>query len=202
MRAHERLALYAALATAVLLLLRAGIPTAPAAAAADEPEEVYLAVCAVPAIVNDLMASDRFRPAIEEFIEEQRASIRDLEEQLDELSEELNAMDRDDPAAQETFQRFAQLRREYEQRRAEINRNIEERRTGALQDAFQLARSTASAIAEDLGYNYVIASVDDDEDLSTDNSQLLLRQMLARPVIFAPRSADITADVRADLNLE
>ncbi len=64
-----------------------------------------------------------------------------------------------------------------------------------------LVRSSTRAVAEDLGFDFVISSADEEEELA-ESVEVLFRQITSRPVIMFPEENDITSDVRDDLNLE
>jgi Skp family chaperone for outer membrane proteins len=69
-------------------------------------------------------------------------------------------------------------------------------------EAYELARASSAAVAESLGFQYVLAARGKDKPITTDNPERLIEALLGRPVLLAPENADITADVRKDLKLE
>lgn len=161
-----------------------------------------IATCAVPQIVNELMASDRFSPARDELAEKLREEIKPIAEQGQALFEEMQGMSPEDEGAQEKVGQMQRLRQQLGQMEQQAAAQLETFTAKQIAECFELARSSAGAVADDLGYDYVIATVGEDEDLNTDSVETVLRQMLARPVLHAPEDADITDDVREDLNLE
>ena len=191
----------AALIAAVNLSPLVGAAASASSDEADKVDAPKIAVCAVPMLVNELMASDRFQPDREKLEEELKAEYDALQAELRELSEKGRGMSQDDPMLGETMQKFNELRVKIGEKQREIAEKLEAKSAEQLLECYELARSSANAIAEGLGYNYVMASVGIDEKLSGDNVELALRQMMARPVIMAPKNADITEDVRADLKL-
>jgi Skp family chaperone for outer membrane proteins len=178
--------------------------SASAHAAGDEAEKVdapKIAVCAIPMLVNELMASDRFRPDREKLEEELKAEYEELQTEFSELGDKGRGMKQDDPAFAETAQAYRDLQQKIYEKQREIAEKLETKSAEQLLACYEMARSSASAVAEGLGYNYVFSSVGADEKLSGENVELALRQMMARPVVMAPKNADITEDVRADLKL-
>lgn len=161
-----------------------------------------IATCAVPQIVNELMASDRYAPAREELAEQINEELQPLREEGQALLEELQGMKPEDEGAQSKVQRVQQLRQQVQRLEQQGAQRMEQFTAEQIAECFKLTRSSASAVAEDLGYDYVISTVGEDEELNTQSVDTVLRQMLARPVLFAPEDADITDDVREDLNLE
>lgn len=175
-----------------------------ASASSDEADKVdapKIAVCAIPMLVNELMASDRFKPERERLEEELKAEYEDLQNQMRELGDRGRELSPEDPSFRAAAQEYQALRDKVFEKQREIAQKLEAKSSEQLLECYELARSSANAIAESMGYNYVMASAGNDEKLSGENVELALRQMMARPVIMAPKNADITEDVRADLKL-
>lgn len=161
-----------------------------------------IATCALPEIVNDLMQSDRFKPARQEYTEQLQEELRPLAERLQSMLSELQGMTPEDEGAREKAQRFQQLQQEFQKKQNEMAQKVEKFTAEQIVDCYKLVRSSAAAVAEDLGFDYVISTVGQEEELTTESVDTVLRQMMARPVIKAPEDADITPDVKEDLNLE
>jgi len=173
-----------------------------AAKQADDSETPRIATCAIPNIVNLLMTSERFEPTREELAKELEEEMQPLVDEGRRLFEELQGASQDDPAAQAKARRLQSLQREISEKRAEATQKIEKLTAEQIVECYRLARTTAIAIAEDEGFTHVIASVGQDEELSTDSVETVLRQMVSRPMIFSPEDDDITAAVMEDLQLE
>ncbi|MEO1130234.1 MAG: hypothetical protein AAFX05_11085, partial [Planctomycetota bacterium] len=62
--------------------------------------------------------------------------------------------------------------------------------------------SSAAAIAEEQGFDYVLASITPDTEVMEGTMDAVARDILGRPVLVLPEGTDITEDVRADLKLE
>ncbi|MEO1130233.1 MAG: hypothetical protein AAFX05_11080 [Planctomycetota bacterium] len=203
MRTVERLALVIVAAVVALLVLR-DIPFARSADAhsmmlADEP---VIAVCAIPTLVNELMQSDRFLPERTRVEEEGQAELQGLRDEANRIRDEVRERGPDDPAAQNSIRRFRALAEQIARGENQLALRLQRLTAEHLGQCYELARSSAIAVAEDLGFEYVIASGSSDEELNRQVPEVLLRQITARPMLKAPEEADITADVRDDLNLE
>lgn len=175
---------------------------APAQATQRRADGGVVAVVATPDIMNDLMDSDRFKPERDRFAEEKRAELEPMIERIQKLQQELQEMPQDDPAFGQTFQQFQQLGQQIRQRQTEINAELDKFTAGQILAAYKLVRSSAQAVADDLGYEYVMTSAGEDDEIQAQSVDTTLRQIMSRPVIMFPDDADITADVREDLNLE
>jgi Skp family chaperone for outer membrane proteins len=168
----------------------------------NQGSDSSIATCAVPQIVNELMASDRFTPARDELANQLRDEITPLFDRGRAMVDELQTMQPEDEETQAKMRELQQLRQQHAQLEQQSSIRMGAFTAEQIAECFTLVRSSAGAVAEDLGYDYVISTVGEDEELNTSTVETVLRQMLARPVLFAPEDADITDDVREDLNLE
>lgn len=175
---------------------------APAQAVQRRAAEHAIAVCATPLLLNDLMESDRFKPERERFAQEKTVDLEPMIKEIQELQGRLQQITQEDPEFPQLFQRFQQLRQQIQARQTEINAELESFTAKQVVEAYKLVRSSAQAIAADLGFDYVISTGQEDEEFNTTVVDATLRQIMARPVIMSPEGADITEDVREDLNLE
>lgn len=201
MRHWERSLLLALLFCVLALLAR--VSFAPdALAAAPDADDHRIAVCAMPSLINELMASERYLPEREDPAPELREEFEDLREELDALNENLEGAGPDDPNAARDIQRRREVFQRLQALQSRLSRAVETKTAEQFAECYALVRSSANAVAEDLGFDYVIATGDPDESLSTTISEVTLRQITARPVLRFPKGVDITDDVRDDLNLE
>lgn len=207
MRTVERVTLYAAVGLALLLSLNAALPTTGSARAegssADDAPPPRVAVCAIYKIADELMDTDRFKPARLEYETELRdETLKPMIDELKELQKRLESMDQKDPAFGEARERYFRLQSMAQRATQEIAQKIEKRVAEQLKECYTLVRASAVAVGEDLGFNYVIASNAPDDNLEKDTVVALVRDMLSRPVLLSPKGVDISEDVRQDLKLE
>lgn len=204
MRQLERIALWSAAAAAIMLSLRAGSAPGSSALAANIPEggSPKVAVCAVLRVADELMDSDRFKPLRQEYEEQLRKDDLDpLVEQLRELQGKLENMPRDNPEFAQLRDQYLRLQREANAKQQEIVQKMEKKVAEQLAEAYALVRSSATSLADDQGYDFVIASSGPDDELKKETPLALVRDILARPALKFPKDADITEDVRDDLKL-
>lgn len=176
---------------------------ASAARAVNEPHtDAPIAVCSILEITEELMNTDRFRPARE--AEEQRltASLQDIRQRITALSEQLRGAARDDPEFADERQQFSQLMGEFQQRQSIAQQQLEMFVVGQFREAYDMAKSSARAVAKEKGFTYLIASTPPDKEIIENRPMDVVRNdMFQRPVLMAPEGTDINDDVRADLNL-
>ncbi len=192
----------AAIAIATIALVRPDLPGAPTAHArmADDAEHP-IAICSIPMLVNEVMRSDRFTAPMEEMQEDYRAQFEAIEEEATEIRDSSQGLDPSSPAYQEAGRRHQALFRKASELEREMSQRMAQLTAEQIVDAYTQVRAAAKEIAEDLGYEYLIAAASEDEELPKVNPDQTLRQMLARPCVLWPDGVDITDEVRDDLNL-
>jgi len=176
---------------------------ASAARVLSEPvPEARIAVCSILEITEELMNTDRFRPARE--AEEQRltATLQDLRQRITALSEKLRGAARDDPEFADEREQFSRLMGEFQQRQGLAQQQLEMFVVGQFREAYAMAKSSARAVAQDKGFTYLIASTPPDKEIIENRPMEAVRNdMFQRPVLMSPEGTDINDDVRDDLNL-
>jgi Skp family chaperone for outer membrane proteins len=198
MKTPDRIALYTLLGFALFLVAR---PSTALPEEADAPARI--AVCSSMKIVDDLMETDRFKPARVEVEEQAREELlKPIVDTLKEIEEEAKGLAENDPKLRELGEKHRGLQRQAQQATQEIAKRVEMKVAEQLIECYQLVRASAVAVAEEKGFNYVLSSTDSEAPLKTEPVMKLVRDFLARPVIMAPKEVDITDDVRTDLKLE
>ena len=181
------------------LALRPYAPLASADLVADSKE---IAVCAIPTLVNELVTSGNFAAEREELSDEFEERQQELQDRLEDIQDRARGMEQDDPALGALAEEFGEVRGELLAAQSEFGQASEAMTARHLAEAYELARGSAEAIAEELGFGFVFASGSPDEELNRSNAQQLLGQLSRRPVIRFPEASDITDDVRDDLGLD
>jgi outer membrane protein len=196
-------AVCASLTTAFALPLISGAPaTAPAAAAEGE-----IALCDTTAIMQELLESDRYAPALEEKRQELEDRITQLQEELTEQVAELEeryieAQEADDQAAKQSIgQEYQQIQQRLQQLQQEASTEINEFRSQQLKDAFTEIAESARGVGEEMGFAYVASSTPPDKEFENAAQGGLALDVISRLYLHYPEGTDITADVRDDLNL-
>jgi Skp family chaperone for outer membrane proteins len=191
----------AALVGVALTALLLGLSNAERTSASQSADGPIASVSVIP-ILEELIESDRYLPQREEL------QTRLQEERLNPLQEELRAFEEEFRRAQEEGgdvqairQRAQPVFQRLQQAQQEVNQQIQALLSEQIVEAYELIRTSADAVAEDLGYDYVIASTSQDEELLP-NPNTLNAELAVRPVLVQPEDSDITEDVREDLNLE
>lgn len=208
MRKGERVVLYAVSLAALALAATGGLPWlggAPAranASAAEESVEPRIAVVSLMKISDDLMDSDRFKPARTELDETvNKELIRPVLEQLQAVEKKVKESNPEAPEMNGLREEYFKLRGELQAKQREAAQRAEKLVSEQLKQCFDLVRESAAAIAEKRGFNYVVSSMRSDDKFQDGPVQATVRDMLSRPMVVFPKGVDITDDVREDLKL-
>jgi|GEM_PF-3514293 len=154
-------------------------------------------------LLTDLLASDRFQPAIDELQAEAEEALAPFQTQIEELRGEFQSIAPDDQQAQQEIQaRFQQIQQEAQAVQQEYQERIEALQRENVQKAFEDLRAAAEAVADERGYTYVMMAEDPSDNVNEGLTQDPSEEIRRRFVLVHPDGANITEDVRADLNLD
>lgn len=192
-------------ATALATALASRFVASPATAAEPSGKDGAsqpLAVCDVINVVERLMDSDRYKPARDEAGAASEKAIAEFRDRAQAAEAALRGMD-------EKAEGYEAARREYQMAGMALQREgqrlaqeMDGLTTKQLMEAYTVVRASADAVAEQLGFAYVIASRPSDKPLDAGDTAAVVRAMLARPIVRAPEGVDITADVKQDLKID
>lgn len=189
------LVLAAALAVTLALLAR----TAPGREdSAPEVGPAKIATLDSLAVIEALLASDRFKPARDAFESQQRAKLDRNRLDMDEIQKKYAAL----PDASE---QRATLAQEFStKRQAEETMLVEAEKYNTQQviEAYRVTIDAAGAVAAKLGYSHVLSTRNDPSLIRSENVPGAIQEILARPVLRSPTSDDVTSAVLNELNVK
>ncbi len=190
-------------AAALLSLAAVALWRAAPARAADQPEQGrrLIAVVDVVGVVERLMDSDRYKPARDEVGAAAEADVKPLRERVQAIEEKHRGLQPTDPAYGDAVREYQQARAALERRAQELSKEMDALTTKQLVECYRIVRASADATAEQMGYQYVVASRPVDKDLDAQDTAAVVRAIIARPVLRFPNEADITPDVKQDLKI-
>ena len=207
MRTALALVAVAGIASAFTVALTQGTmtPEAHAGAYAKQADGVIATVDVV-TLIDDMMNSDRFMPERKakelelnaQYLEPLQAQASDLEARFNE------AQASGDQAAMQAIQiEYNALQQQAQVAQGNFSRELEVYVADQFKQAFAAVRDSAAAVAEELGFEYVLTSGDPEADFAEESPLSVVRtQAFTRTVVMKPEGTDITDDVREDLNLE
>lgn len=173
-----------------------------AAMRASEADPARVAVCDVYGVVEKLLETDRFKPALDAEKKKAEETMQPLQEELNELGRQLQNANPEDPGVQDAYRQYQRKGQEFQQKAGELQKQLSRFVSRQFLEAYAMAKASADAMAEELGYDYVIASRGIEEEIKSDDPERVVQAVLARPVIKMPKDADITDVVKDDLKLE
>lgn len=165
-----------------------------------------IATCDVYQVVQRLFDSDRYTPARKSEEEAIRAELAPFAEELQKLGDQASAIVQSAPAtdaaAQATVRQFQDKRAAFNKKQQESAARLQSFKARQLIECFELGRTSARAVADRAGYDFVLASRRVSEKLPADDPQVVVEAVLQRPALVSPPAADITDDVLSDLKLK
>lgn len=150
------------------------------------------------AVIAALLPSEKFKPAREAFETEQRARLDKNKGEMEEIQKKYAALPDNSPERAALAQEF-NGKRELEQ---QVQVAYEKFNTVQVADAYKLVLAAANAVAEQQGFTHVIATRTDPTLVRSENTSGAIQEILARPMLRAPSSDDITSAVMKELKVE
>lgn len=202
MRKAERVLMWTGVVVAIGLGLGVGIPERPAIAQAGvQGTASKIGTVDVFTLLEALVESDGYKPAREARDAELKtrydamlAELRALETRIQIIPQgtpEFNATMQQGQAKQSEIQQFAQ----------QAQRDQDAFVADQVKRAYQQIHAATNAVADRLGYSHVIATRLETDNMKAESMAPAMQEILARPLIRSVASEDITAAVRAELNL-
>jgi Skp family chaperone for outer membrane proteins len=157
---------------------------------APDPAPARFATCDVYHVIQRLFDSD----------------LKPLADELQALGDKAQAAVQNapatDPAAQAVVREFQEKRAALNKKQQEMGARLQKFKGTQLVECYELARASVGAVADRMGYTYVLASRRVTEKVPSDDPQIVVEALLQRPVLRGPDATDITDDVLADLKLK
>lgn len=181
----------------------AGVLASRPAATIERRAEHPIAVCAVMELVNDLLQTELYENARTELEERlYNEKIKPVQDALAELQAEaqrINETGEGDLSALEG--QYRQLQQQGQRAQQESQNEVFNFQASQIKEAYITVVASADAIAEDLGYVYLVNASRSDKEIKPEPSTIG-NDILGRPLLSYPEETDITDDVREDLKLD
>ena len=192
--------LVAAAALAGGLVARAPLPEAIASRPAAEIPvgrlDIYL-------VMQAQMSTEDFISERVELTEQYNARLDPLIDQIESRGDLLRLLDPSDPSSRERAEEYEMLRTQYNQLTAEAQTGVQTLYIQQLLNAYQMGADAANQIADEAGIEVLMASRAPGSKFdSTDNINIVLQDLLSRPILSSPAGTDITDQVLERLGLE
>ncbi len=195
----------AVLAVALALGLRESSPAvaqnASAPQASPQAGAMRVATVDVLLLAERLVASERYRAGRETNAASLSKPLQALLDELKDLEARYSALAADSPERATIQEAYQQKSQAFQKSQQEAQVNDERFKATQVGEAYRLVVTASDQLAAELGYTLVLASRSGVPDVRSDNVPGAVQEMLARPVLRAPASDDLTDRVASRLGL-
>lgn len=200
MRKIERIVVWSGLAASLALGLGLRLPEREAIA---QPSGQVMRVATVDVftLLEGLIESDKYKPAREARDQEIKTQYETLQAELKSLETKFQLIPQGTPEWQQTAEQGRQKTMEIQQFSQQKGREQDAFVASQVKDAYAVVHKAVNDVAERLGYTHVVATRLDPAAMKAESLAPAMQEILARPLIRTTASDDITAQVRAELNL-
>ena len=161
----------------------------PPALAADHTNARAFAVCGVTGIIDDMMETDRYRPDRLEYEQEVREELMgDLTSQMQALEQQVQSVEPGSEDFNRLREQYFRLQGEATRRQQEVRRRVEVKVVEQLVDCRMIVLASTRAVADDLGFEFVLSSESTEKEYEQENVRDLVLDFLSRPVVVYPEA--------------
>lgn len=130
-----------------------------------------------------------------------REQATTLQTQLQDLGTQIQSMGVQSPEAQPLIGEYQQKQQQLQQVQGQIQQTLTQLYADQMATAYSNIIDTANAIADEAGYDILLGSRPATSTIDRGPVEVMVQELLARPVLRAPGSIDITDRVRERLDL-
>lgn len=198
-RSSKTTMLFALLAAAAIALL--ATPNVFGTRAAQPAGDSRIATVDLLTLLEDMLQTEDFKPARDAFRTEWETRIGQLQTQLQQIETELQMGGQNNPNIMQLQQRYQQLGYQYQQVNREAAMAFDQFNAEQAAEAYATLNENASALAQGLGYTHLIVTRESADVTKNGNLATVTQEILARTVVLAPESDDLTARLRDRLSI-
>jgi Skp family chaperone for outer membrane proteins len=152
--------------------------------------------------LNPLMESAAFTDEREALRKELEAAESEYKTKLDAFGEQIQAMDRESPQAQEKLDEARKLYQEYMEWGQQAMKQRNELDVKHLQHAYRDLTSAVNVVADKLGVDIVLRFIPTDKEFKAQDAEQALNEIRLRTAVRYPEKLDITTEVLEELSLQ
>lgn len=160
-----------------------------------------IAVVDVYHLVDILIMSDEASKERASFETNSSNQITAYEQQLIGIQTQMSGISQDDPQAAQLYNQYQQVSQAIQQATNQINADYQALLARQIANAYQTIHTAVNIVAMDQNYTFVIATRRGADLVQTNTLTGVTQEILARPLVTPPESADMTEAVRLHLNL-
>ncbi|HZW09484.1 MAG TPA: OmpH family outer membrane protein, partial [Phycisphaerales bacterium] len=127
--------------------------------------------------------------------------ITPLGDELNQLRQSITNMDPNDPAAQGLYQQFQSVQQRIGSLQQDAGQAMDKMSAEQLADAYRKIHGAVTSVAEAQGIDRVFSSRTTVDDINTENTNVVVQEVLLRPVLRNVPELDLTEAVRLELGL-
>ncbi len=203
MRPSERLAIYSAIAVAILLALGSRNAGTPALALqGGQPANARIASVDAYIVTERLMGTDELKKARETLSNDWVAKLRAIETDFADIDKQIALLTQNDPKYQELAKKAQQKQQDYQQSVGQRDQEIEKLNSSQLISCHQRVVEAVKELASKGGYTHVFTTRPSSRPIMTTTVGATLQEMLARPMMLGPTGDDLTESVLKSLKLD
>lgn len=168
-------------------------------AAAEEPARV--AVVDVLGVLERMLDAEPYVSTRNATAETWNQQIQTMVAERDDLVQSLSQMQAEDPGAQGLYQQYQSLQQRIQSLSQEAQQAIDATSAQQLSDAYKKIHAVVQTVATREGYDRVFSSRMTVDDLNAQNTNVVVQEVLLRPVLMNEPKNDITELVITELDL-
>lgn len=152
-------------------------------------------------LVDILIMSDEASDERAAFESNSSNQITAFEQQLLGIQTQMSTISQDDPQAAQLYSQYQQVTQAIQQTTNQINADYQSLLAQQIADAYETIHAAVNVIALEQNYTFVIATRRGADLIQTNTLTGVTQEILARPLVTPPESADLTESVRMHLGL-
>jgi hypothetical protein len=164
---------------------------------ASEVQPAKIATVDALAVIEALLAGERYKPLRDAYEAEQRAKLDKNVAEMDELQKRYAALP-DNSDQRDVLAKDFQGKRDLQDR---LLAEAEKFNTNQVVEAYRVTIETAESVATKMGYTHILSTRNDPKLIRSENVPGAIQEILARPVLRSPAADDITKGVMAELKV-
>lgn len=163
--------------------------------------EVRIGTVDTLSLLERLMETEPYRLEREQHTASWNDQLKAASENIQALEARLIAMTPQDPAAQEVYGQYQAQQQAIQELQQRAYTDVDEFSARQLADAYRKLHEACNRVAAERGYTHVVSTRLATHELREVGTNVLLQEVMIRPLIRAPQSDDLTDAVADALQL-
>ncbi|HRQ73827.1 MAG TPA: OmpH family outer membrane protein [Phycisphaerales bacterium] len=172
------------------------LPAAPEAVA-----EVRIGTVDTLSLLERLMETEAYRLEREQHTTSWNDQLKAMSENIQALEARLIAMTPQDPAAQEVYGQYQSQQQAIQELQQRAYADVDEFSARQLADGYRKLHEACNRVATERGYTHVVSTRLATDDLREVGTNVLLQEVMIRPLLRAPAGDDLTNAIAEALQL-